>query len=87
MKAQKKKTWSLLKILNNGEDCNNKSFRLKEEEKGDEEREKKVCTRNVRLCNESDGVRTHVISYLALSCCAVPVCDTCIAGNGKVTGE
>jgi hypothetical protein len=40
-----------------------------------------------------DGVRTHDISYLALICCPVPVCDTCtmpkcIAGNyGKVTGQ
>jgi hypothetical protein len=50
--SQKKKTWSFVKSLNTGKDCSNKSFSLKE--KKEEEGEKKGCTKNVPLCNESD---------------------------------
>jgi len=77
---------------NIGKDCSNKSFSLKKKE----EEEKKGCTKNVPLFNESDlqtrwrQEKCHFI--LGPQCCAVPVCDTstmskCIAENGKVTGE
>lgn len=57
MKAQIKKRGVFKKKLNIGKDCSKKSFSLKkkEEEEGrDEEREKKGCTKNVPLCNESE---------------------------------